>query len=265
MQDELITDSGVKLYLDSSYRKEWNAAVTAKVAALPAKINSKYKKTYDQLNIGDEVCVSYNVVANFSFVGDGERFMATTEGNDYFREFVNGKGDWIKIYALPKRSKIGVTDMMWAGVCYNKFKQYVSGEQGTQSEIERWLAQFPIGKTDIYSFNNFFEYKKKDYWKCDLDEIFAVKRKGQLKAVGNRIICKPIDEDVPNEMLIAEHKGHKVQIRYQDRARVISGGKDKGTKKDDIISFDPRHLEKYTFWNKDYYLINENLVTGKWN
>ena len=44
LQDQLITDSGLKLFLDPSYHKEWNASVTARVAALPIKVNTKEQK-----------------------------------------------------------------------------------------------------------------------------------------------------------------------------------------------------------------------------
>ncbi len=263
LTDQLITDSGLVFYIDPSYRKEWQASVTATIAALPLKVNPKDKHIFDQLSVGDTVGVSYRIVADFSFGSDAGQFMQTTEDNPHVREFVNGRGEWVKVYALPKRS--GLPGIMWAGTYTDRYMQFIDGVQGDEESVERWLSQFPLGKTDRYSFNNFFEYQKNNYWKADLDDIFAIKKKGQWVAIGNRVICKPVEELVPEKFLIDEHKGHKVKIRHQDRGRIISGGKKKGLKKDQIISFDPRHLERYTFENKEYYLINENLVTGIWN
>lgn len=263
LQDTLITDSGLAFYIDPSYRKEWCASVTATIADLPLKVNSKDKHIFDQLSIGDTVAISYRVVANFTFGSDGGQFMSAIEDNPHMREFVNGKGEWVKVYALPKRS--GLPGIMWVGTYTNKKREFIDGVQGSEEEVERWLSQFPLGKTDRYTFNNFFEYNGKKYWKADLDDIFAIKRKGQWVAVGNRVICKPVEEVVPEKFLIDEHKGHKVKIRHQDRGRILSGGKAKGLKKDQIVGFDPRHLERYTFENKEYYLINENFVTGIWN
>ena len=85
-QEELITDSGLKFYLDSSYRKEWTCSVTATIAALPIKVLPKFKHILDQLKVGDEVAVSYRIVADFSFQSDSPRFMQTTEDNPYMRE-----------------------------------------------------------------------------------------------------------------------------------------------------------------------------------
>jgi len=258
LQDSLTTDSGLKLYISPDYKKEWQASVTATITALPTKVNPREKKIFDQLSVGDEVCVSYRVVADFEFKGDGDRFMPVTEGDDRMRKFVNGRGDWIHVIALP-----GKISPIWVGYCQDKFRNIISGIEGSQSEVERWMAQFPYDKTDIYSFNNFFEYNGEDYWKCDLTDIFAKKVKGHLVAVGDRIICNPIDENVPKAFHNIQHHS-SVKLRYQDRAKVFSGGKEKGIKRDDIVSFSPAHLEKYTFYGKNYYLINQNMVLGKW-
>lgn len=262
-QEELTTDSGLKLFLDPSYSKNWYCAVTATIAELPIKYNSKDKKIIDSLKVGDEVGVSYRIVSDFAFRGDSEQFMQTTEDNPHLKEFVNAKGEWVRMYALPKRA--GTDGHIWVGVHLNSRMELIDGKQGDEEEVYRWMSQFPFGKTDIYTFNNFFEYEGSDYWKCDPDDIFAKKVKGHLVAVGNRIICKPIEHDVPQEALIAQHRGHNVKIRYTDRARVLSGGKEKGIKKDDTISFDPKILERYEFFGKPYYLVNQDFVLGKWN
>lgn len=261
-EDELITDSGLKFYISPDYKKEWQCSVVATIAALPIKVDPKFKHIFDELKVGDEIAVSYRIVADFTFVSDALRFMQVTEDNPYMREYVNAKGEWVKVYALtiPGRNLV-----KWVGVYQDARLKVISGAEGTESDVERWLAQFPLGKTDIYSFNNLFEHDGQDYWKCDLDEIFAKKVKGHWVAVGDRVLCKAVQERVPDERLIGEHKGHKVEMRYQDRGKVITGGKKKGLKKDEVVSFNPKHLERYTFENLEYYLINENLVNGRWN
>lgn len=262
LTEELITDSGLSLYIDPSFNKNWQAAVTATIADLPIKVQPQHKYIFDSLKVGDEVAISYRIVSEFTFDSDSGQFMQATEDNPHIREFVNGRGEWVKAYALPKRS--GLPGIMWCATYTNSKRQFIDGIQGDESEVERWLSQFPFGKTDRYQFNNYFEFQGKDYWKADLDDLFAVKRKGHWVAVSDRVICKPIDEKVPDPYLIAEHKGHDVKIRHTDRARVITGGKEKGIKKDSIVSFDPRHLEKYTFDNKEFYLIKESMINGTW-
>lgn len=262
LQDELITDSGLKLFIDPSYNKEQNVVVVATVVALPINSHPKDKKILDQLSVGDEVCISYSVVADFEFKGDRERYMETTEENPHMKEFANGKGETVKVYAMKKASGFGV---VWVGMHQDKRGDIVDGVQGSEATVERWLSQFPFGKTDEYSFNNFFEYKSKDYWKCSLDQIFAKRVKKHLVAVGDRVICKPIDEDVPLSALPSTMHHSNIKIRHQDRGRVLTGGKEKGFKKDEIISFPPTKNEKYNFFGIDYFLVNQNYVTGKWN
>lgn len=259
LQDEITTDSGIKFYLDPTYKKEWAATVTAKIVALPLKVNTKDKYIFDSLQVGDTVAMSYRVVADFEFQSDAPRFMSTIEDNPHIKEYVNTKGEWVKVYALP-----GKISKIWVCIYQDRNRNIIDGMQGSEAQMERWLSQFPLGKTDIYTFNNLFNYKGKDYWKCDLDDIFAKKVKGHWVAVGDRVICKPIEEIVPEQYLIAEHKGQDVKLRYQDRGKVLTGGKSKGLKKDEVISFNPRYLEKYRFDDKDYFLINEKLIEGKW-
>lgn len=263
IQDTIITDSGLKLYLDGSYKKEWNVSVTATISALPANPNPKHKKILENIKVGDEVVISYQVVADFEFKGDGAQFIQSTEDNEYLKEFINGKGEMVKMYALPTRQ--GIKKAIWVGVYLNKQRELIDGAQGDEEEVYRWMSQFPFGKTDIYCFNNFFEYGGKHYWRCSPDQIFAKRNKGHLVAVGNRIICKPIEEDAPKQMSDQIQHNFSVKIRHQDRGRVITGGKEKGIKKDEVISFQPNHCEKYQIGGVDYFLINQNFVLGKWN
>lgn len=263
LTDELITDSGLRLYIAPDFKKEWQAAVQGTVAAIPLKYSPKEKHIIDKLKVGDTVLISYQVVADFEFQQDGLQFMKATEDSPYVEEYTNGAGEWLKVYALPNLK--GISKIQWVGVYQDRNRKVIDGKQGTEGEVKRWLAQFPIGKTDIYKFNNYFEYNGKEYWKCNLNQIFAKKVDGHLVAIGDRVITKPIEEDVPENVKQSLNYNGDVKIRYQDRGRVITGGKDKGFKKEQVVSFRPVHLEKYQFDNKDYFLINQNLVHGIWD
>jgi len=185
--------------------------------------------------------------------------MLTTKGDERMRTYINGKGDKIEICSLP-----GKISPIWVGYLINKFNQHIDGVQGSESEVERWLSQFPIGKTDRYTFNNLFSYNGKDYWKCDPSDIYAKKVKGHLVAIGEKVICNPIDQKVPKGALPNVLHDKDIKVRFQDRAKVLTGGNDKGFKRTTIVSFDPRYLERYSFYNKDYYIINQNRVLGTW-
>lgn len=262
LQSELITDSGLRLYFDGSYRREWTSSVVGTVVALPLKMSAKEKKIAGSLKVGDEICFSYRVVADFEFKGDGQRFMPATEDNPYTKEFISGQGERISMYALPKRK--GLIGSMWVGMYLDKKRNLISGQQGTEEEVQRWMSQFQFGKTDEYTFNNFFEFEGEQYWKANLEDIFAKKVRGHLVAVGNRVICRPIEEDVPDEVKKSMGYMGDVKIRHQNKAKVLTGGKEKGVKKDEVISFNPQFCEKYNFYGKDYFLVNQNFILGKW-
>jgi len=162
--DEIIADSGIKLYLAEGYNKEWNVAVTATVAKLPIKINSKERRIVDNISEGDEVAMSYQVVSDLEYKGDGDRFMRVTEENPYVNEFSNGKGEWIRCYALPTRK--GLSKITWVGTYTGTKKNFIDGCQGSESDMQRWMSQFQFGKTDIYNHCNLFSYNNKEYWKA---------------------------------------------------------------------------------------------------
>lgn len=263
LQDEIITDSGLKFFLDPSYNKNYQATVTGKIAALPINPKTKQdKEILSQLKVGDEVCFSYMVVADMCFSSDSHRFVSTHEENDLMQSYVNGFGYRLDVVALP-----GKISKIWVGYYRDKLGRLIDGKQGTQHDVERWMAQFPMGKTDEYTFNNFFEYEGQDFWKCDLTDIFAKKTDdGHLLAVGDRVICKAVEEEIPVEVRRSlSLPTDDVKIRYTDRGRVISGGKKKGLKKEQVIAFNPRYLERYEFFGKEYYLIREDFVLGIWS
>lgn len=262
-QDEIVTESGIKFFFDGTWNKPFSATVTATIAALPTKPDPKDKHILDSLKVGDEVAISYKIAAELTFQGDGERFMKATEPNDYYKEFISGKGEKIVIVALPARR--GLQKLIWAASLFSKYGDLLQGYQGTEDEVERWLSQFQFGNTDIYSFDNFFEFEGQDYWKCELTDIFAKKEKGHIKAVGDRIICKPIEEDVPDDIASQIQHNFSVKIRYQDRGKILSARNNAMFKRDEIIHFNPQYTEPYEFWGRPYILIKEKYVEGKWN
>ena len=260
-QEEILLDSGLKLYLDPTYNKSWNATVTGKIAALPIRGKNKNENAIlKELKIGDEICMSYRVVADFQFASDGKQFMSTLEDNPYMQYYINGEGEKVQVSALPTKDR----KIIWVGAYLDKYNQFIHGCQGTESEVLRWKSQFSFGKTDNYTFNNLFNFNGIDYWKCDLKEIYAKNKKGRVYAVGEKVICKPVEEVVPSE--VAEALGYKeeIKIRRQDRAEVLSGGKNKGIKVGQIISFDQKVLEKYVFFGKEFYIVNSNRINGIW-
>lgn len=263
LQDEIITEGGLKLYLDPNYNPEWNATVTGKIAELPKKIPSKHKHIYDQLKVGDEVCFSYAVVSDRTFASAGAMFQQTTEDNPYRRQFKNGAGETINIMAID-----GKISKIWIGTHHDKYGRFSgNGFQGTEGQMENWLSKFPMGKNQKVVYKNLISYDKQNLWKVGVQNIFAKKVKNEVVAIGDRVICKPIEQDVSRETLALHNltvPNGNVKIRFYDRAKVISGGKELGLKKGSVASFDERFLEKYEIWGKEYFIIKQSRIMGKW-
>lgn len=258
-QEEIITPGGLKLFMDGTYNRNYTATVTGTIAALPIQAKTaKEKRILDSLKIGDEICMSYLVVYDLDYASDGDQFMETSEGNDMMRSWHNGKGEKLNVVALP-----GKIAPLWTGYYLNKYNQLVDGVQGNQSAVERWLSQFSLGKTDKFTFNNLLDLNGQAYWKCDLELIFAKKHKGHLKAVGDNVICQPIEEDIPAHIRYDMGKlDDSAKIRYADRGLVLTSGSDK-FKKGEIVAFNPMFLQRYDFWNKSYYLMDASRIQGK--
>jgi len=262
LQDEIITEGGIKFYLSPEYNPEWNATVTGKIKNLPKLVEQKNKHILSQLNIEDEVCFSYSVVADRKFGSTGALFQQVTEDNPYRKEFKNGVGE--KIMAVAVNGKIS---KIWIGTYHDKYGQFVHGFQGTENQLEKWLSQFQFGKNQKMTYKNLLSYQAESFWKVDFANIFAKKKGKNIVALGDRVICKPVEKEVSREFLKLngiDIPASSVKLRYYDRATVVSGGEKIGLKKGDVISFEERFLEKYNIWQQEFFVIKERRIQGKW-
>lgn len=260
LNDEILLEGGLKLYLDPTYSPEWNATVTGKVAAKPLHAKSKSIET---LHIGDEVAFSYRVISDMGFDSGETLFSATSEGSDYYKTFSNPKGEQITKMALPN----GNMPPIWVG-CYNdKFGNLVDGTQGNDSEVDRWMAQFQFGSVQSGTFKNLFEEAGQDYWKADPIDVFAVKRGEDILPTSDLLICKPIEIDLTtrhNLMNGVSLPPMTIAARLYDRATVLHDDAELGLKKGDIVSTQEQYIQKYDLWGKPYFLIPKRQVYGIW-
>ena len=255
--DKIKTSGGVEFYIAAEYNYEWNVSVVGKIAGVPKNL----KGQSEHLKLGDEVAISYSVVNDRKFVGDAHVYKPyITE--PYRKEYYNGLGSWIRITGLNIRGKT-----KWVGVCTNKRHKLITGVEGTESDTEKWLSQFPMSNSKNFVFKNLINYEGKEYWKASKELIFAKKLKNRLFSCGEYVLCKPILLDLTQRISIMKGiylADQSIMTRYVDRATVVSGGGKSGINRDDIVSFEERYVNKYMLFGEEYFLIKESRINGKW-
>lgn len=255
LNEEIILNGGIKLFLDPTWRPEWHATVTGVVAAIPIHANKN-------IQIGDEVAFSYRVIADRTCQKIDYFQSVFEQNNKVSRRFINGKGDKIIVQAMP-----GVISPIWVGYLLDRRGNHIDGVQGNEHDVDRWLSQFNFSSNNDFKFNNLFELNGKNYWRADLDDIFAKRIKGKVVSLSDRVVCTPIEVDVKNKIELMNGTPlpyQNVKLRYYDRGKVVSGGESLGIKEGQIVSFEEQYMEKYFFWNKEYFLIKQNRVNGVW-
>ena len=251
----------LELYLDGSYRPEWNATVVGEVYSLPKNPKGTDGKVVSKLKEGDKVLFDYSVVAERKFESDGDYFTEITKDSPYYQKFTNGKGESLLIVAMP-----GKISHIWVGTYHDKRGNFIDGCQGAEHNISRWKAQFNFGNTQSFFFKNLVDTGKKDVWKADYRDIFAKVENDELITVGNRIILEPIDIDLPQDVIkeMGVVDTINAKVRLGDRAKVLSVPDGVNLKKGDVVGFEPQFLEKYEYNNKQYYLIKSYRALGIW-
>jgi co-chaperonin GroES (HSP10) len=251
----------LELYLDGSYRPEWNATVIGEIYGLPKNPKGDNAKVVTKLKNGDKVLFDYSVVAERKFESDGGSFTEITKNSPYYQKFTNGKGERLLIVAMP-----GKITYIWVGTLHDKRGNFVDGCQGSEHDIERWKSQFSFGETQKFFFKNLIDTGNKDVWKADYRDIYAKIVNDELETVGNRIILEPIDVSIPQDVIKQMGMVDTIdaKVRLGDRAKVLSAPEDTSIKIGDIVGFEPQYLEKYDYNNKQYYLIKSNRALGIW-
>jgi len=251
----------LELYLDGSYRPEWNATVVGEIYSLPKNPKGTDGKVVSKLKEGDKVLFDYSVVAERKFESDGDYFIEITKDSPYYQKFTNGKGESLLIVAMP-----GKISHIWVGTYHDKRGNFIDGCQGAEHNISRWKAQFNFGNTQSFFFKNLVDTGTKDVWKADYRDIFAKVENDELITVGNRIILEPIDIDLPQDVIkeMGVVDTINAKVRLGDRAKVLSVPEGVNLKKGDVVGFEPQFLEKYEYNNKQYYLIKSYRALGIW-
>lgn len=266
LNDEILLEGGSKLYLDPNYNPEWNATVTGKVAGIPKHPTGECAEVASKIKIGDEIAFTYRVVSDMCQTKVDDYFMPTKADNPQQQKFVNFKKDILTITTMPPVFR-HIKDI-WVGLLTDKAGNHLSGIQGNQSDVERWMSQFKFSGVQDLGFLNLLHCGEQNLWRCAFTEILAKKIGDKIIAINDRVICTPIEERVKERYELETGTAlpyQDVKMRYIDRARLVSGGEELGFKKGDIIGFEPNYCEKYQMWGKEYFLIKKRRVQGIWS
>lgn len=256
--ETIKSKGGVEFYIAAEFAFEWNVSVTGRVVAIPE--NGRLRNEHIKLN--DEVAISYMVVNDRKFIADRHIFKPYID-EAYHKQYYNGKGEWLRITGL----NLPNGKVLWVGTYTNKFHKLIDGCEGTETDMNHWLSQFPMSNAKNFVFKNLVIIDGKEYWKVEKELIFAKKLKNRLFSCSEYILCKPILLDLTQRISIMKGihlADQSIMTRYFDRATVVSGGSEFGIKKDDIISFEEKYVNKYMLFGEEYFLIKDSRVLGKW-
>lgn len=257
LMDEIVLSGDLKLYMDTSFETEWKVCTSAFVKEIPQSFKNK------NVHIGDEVAVSYFVVADRTLPAADNNYFPVTKDNIYYEKYKNSNGFWLTKQAVP----LPRGGIKWVSFLQDNYMNWVDGTEGTQSDVERWMSQFSFGGEDNFTYTNFIHVEGNQYWQAEDFNIFAKKDGKEIISVSDRIICLPVSVDLTTMYNIQNgtiEPPFTVVGMYTDRGRIISGGENIGLKKGDIIGFEPKFCEKYTLWNLECYLIKDDRVDLIW-
>jgi hypothetical protein len=263
-QEEITTKSGIKFYLDPTYSKEWNCTCVGVVEELPDYVKEENKDKLSKINKGDKIMFSYRVISDVEFKSDKKQFIdvSPTDSQTY-RQYSSPQGEsiFIRMLQSPKGDKV------WVAVHQDKKGNLIDGIQGNESHIDRWLSNYSLGKTDIYSFRNLINFDGREMWKVEFMDIFAKKVDNEWVSISDRVLMQPIDVDITEQISKlnnVELPPSSIKTRFYDRALVFSGGEEIGVKRNEIASFDERYLEKYDIEGRQIFMMKKRRINAKW-
>ncbi len=274
-QDEIVLDSGVRFYLDNTYRPEWNVAVEGKVVSVPSQLTigngGVHSLDFDRpkieqvVSVGDRIVFSYMVVMNrLMDENKGEIFEREKPTNPFITEWKNPNGlKIIREYKMNNKYECALVDTK-SGFCIDLVS---GGSEDVESFMGRYMPSQSIG----FNYRNLLQYDNKDYWKVDYSNAIAIKRgNGHYEMIGEYVMLEPIREPVRNtyEGLIEVYEIAQ-DTDYRAIGKVVSiGAPLKGKKKlsvkpNDTIVTDIRFVEKYSIDGKDHWIVKQKYIYGK--
>lgn len=272
-EDEIVTESGIKFYKDVSFNPEWNVTVTGKVVSAPSKISRTEigldgsfipdrhrSRLHDEVKEGDELFFSYAVITDKDVKKDSASFTEQTPESAVNRVWTNGLKETLSLKMLTK--KFGVA--IWK----NDKDELLGGQQGSPSEIERWVSQFKFDQDGETVYRNLLATDDAEYWMVDYLEAIAVKRGDDIIMLNGMVLCEP--QLMEHEYKVGEDKGlYLAPKKLNGELKVVAVGKplkdepELGLTPGDKIKVIQPHVQQYELWGEKYTLIDQRSILGK--
>jgi hypothetical protein len=94
-QDEIVTEGGHKLFVDTRFRPEWHATINGRVVEAPERLSlpQPWKGLAPEVEVGDEVYFSYLVLFDRQHRDNFEDVFFESPFPDVFTTFYEKKKD----------------------------------------------------------------------------------------------------------------------------------------------------------------------------
>ena len=273
-QDEIISDGGLRLYKDTTFRPEWSTTVQGKVASTPKSltmgggnnsIDPDRPLIKQIVKEGDEIVFNYLVVMNRGQTENvGDIFTREDPINPFTTVWSNPNGlQIVRIYLMNNKYEIGLFD--------TKSKTWAERIKGNESDVESFLGKYMPTQNVNYNYRNIFTYEGKDYWKVDYSNAIAIKRAdGSYEMIGEFVLIEPIREPRRGTYQgVIEIYNIEQDTDYRAIGKVVSiglpleGEKPLSIKQNDTIVTDIRYVEKYEIDGHDYWVVRQKYIYGK--
>ena len=276
--DEIKAGNGVKIFLDSSFKPEWNATITGHVVSTPSKLTFdivKYERKglcVEDIRPGDEVIFKYMVVEDKEHTDAPDAFYpkGDFESGDPEKEYKNYYGE------LLKYTQWGPNE--YAACLLDANGDWVAGVHGTVKEADKFMSQFKFLGDGELSFRNLMIHEGVLYWKVDYSLVMGVIREETVdgKAV-KRIIpargyvfVEPVEIDLGDMteggIIIPEYM-QKQKSRRMGIARHIGkervGDRNMSLIPDEWVVYDEKYVEQYEIMGIPWLVIQHKYIEGK--
>jgi len=259
-EDEIRFASGVTLYVDPSFNPNFHATVEGVVHSVPIGLRNANAGIKPIVRPGDEVLFGYKTVGDVTYGDNTHLYRMITKEEGYITEWQNQDREYIRL-------EKGMKENQWAAIHTDSRGDFVAGKVGSQGECENWISKnFKFASGEGFTYDNKFYYGDKELWLVDYCYIFAIRRKGHMRMVGDYLLIEPIVENKPlligTTSLIRTEKDRFCVREDKGWLRCGESGRE-DMKNGDVLIFDPSLKEKYNIQGKPMYVVKKQYVLGK--